>query len=302
MDGEDHPLRSGFRDELDRGPLLLSGALGTELLRRKVPTPMPLWAADALLHAPEVVRRIHADYVRAGARLVTANTFRADRVTLAQVGQAGRTRELNRIAIRLAREGVASARPEAAVFIAGSIAPIADCYAPDAVPDDRTLVVEHGVRVGHLVAAGASLAFVETMNTVREACAALGACRAGNLPALVSFVCGPDGRLLSGESIAEAVAGIEPHDPLAVLVNCCAPTNATLALEQLLAHTERPTGVYANGRGGPDAEHGWTLRGGTGRRAYVREAQRWLAMGARLVGGCCGTDPRTIRALGRLLR
>lgn len=302
MEPHAHPVRQGLEAELARGPLLLSGALGTELLRRGVPTPLPLWATDALLHAPQAVRAIHADYVRAGARIVTANTFRTDRRTLAAVGLADRTRELNKLAVKLAREGVAQARPTEAVFVTGSVAPVADCYDVDAVPDERTLVVEHGVRVGHLVAAGAALALVETMNTIREACAALGACRAGNLPALVSFVCGPDGRLLSGESLADAATAVEPFDPVAILVNCCAPADATLALEALLAATERPTGVYANGRGQPDGRQGWRFRGGTGRRAYVRAACRWLALGARLLGGCCGTDPRTIKALARQVR
>ncbi len=301
MSLHEHPVRSGFRAELERGPLLLSGALGTELQRRGVATPLPLWAADALRTAPDVVRRIHADYVRAGAQIVTANTFRVDRITLAHAGLAAQTRELNRLAVRLAREGVAQAAPSHAVFVAGSIAPVADCYEPAAVPDDGTLVAEHGVRVGHLVAAGATLALVETMSTLREARAALGACRAGNLPALVSFVCGSDGRLLSGESLSDAAAGVEDLEPLAVLVNCCSPEDATRGLEVLLATTGLPAGVYANGRGRPDAEQGWVFRGGTRRRAYVRTARQWLAMGARLIGGCCGTDPRYIRALRKAL-
>ncbi len=301
--GEDqHPVRAGLEAELARGPMLLSGGFGTELLRRGVATPLPLWSTDALLRAPDVVREIHADYVRAGAQIVTANTFRADRVTLARAGLADRTRELNKLALRLAREGVAQARPSGAVFVAGSVAPVADCYEPGSVPDDRTLVVEHGVRVGHLVSAGAPLALVETMNTIREARAALGACRAGNLPALVSFVCDGEGRLLSGEPIEDAARAIEGLEPIAVLVNCCAPRDATLALERLRSATDLPVGVYANGRGGPDDAEGWRFRGGTSRRAYVREARRWLALGARLIGGCCGTDPRTIQALRKLLR
>jgi S-methylmethionine-dependent homocysteine/selenocysteine methylase len=301
VDTSAHPVRQGLEAELARGPLLLSGGFGTELLRRGVPTPLPLWATDALLHAPDAVRALHADYVRAGARIVTANTFRTDRRTLASVGLADRTRELNKLAVQLAREGVAQARPAQAVFVAGSVAPVADCYDVEAVPDERTLVVEHGVRVGHLVAAGAALALVETMNTIREARAALGACRAGNLPAFVSFVCGPDGRLLSGESVTEAAQAVEELEPVAILINCCATADATRALAALLSATERPTGVYANGRGRPDEVQGWTFRGGSGRRAYVRAARTWLAMGARLLGGCCGTDPKTIHALAKLL-
>ncbi len=295
-----HPVRAGFQTMLSEGPVLLSGAVGTELLRRGVPTPLPLWSAAALENGDEL-RRIHRDYVRAGARIVTANTFRADRVTLAKAGMAERTRELNKRAVTLAREGVAKARPGRPVLVGGSIAPVADCYAPEDVPDDRTLVVEHGVKVGHLVAAGAALAVVETMNTIREAVAALGAANAGNLPALVAFVCGSDATLLSGEPVAEAVAAVEPLQPLAVLVNCCGVEDATDALAKLLATTSLPAGVYANGRGRPDDALGWAFAGGTSRRGYTRWAKQWLAMGARLIGGCCGTDPRYIKAVAKLL-
>ena len=86
-----------------------------------------------------------------------------------------------------------------------------------------------------------------------------------------------------------------------MLVNCCAPDVATEALRALRAATERPVGVYANGRGRPDDAQGWAFRGGTPRRRYRRAAREWLAAGADLVVGCCGTDPRTIRDLVRLL-
>ena len=112
-------VRAGFEAELAHGPLLLDGALGTVLSRRGIETPLPLWSTQALLDAPEAVAQIHADYVSAGARIITANTFRADRVSLAKVGLASRTRELNKLAINLARQGVAIARPTQPIFIAG---------------------------------------------------------------------------------------------------------------------------------------------------------------------------------------
>ena len=290
-------IRHALEAELVRHPLLLDGALGTELSRRGVETPLPLWSTHALLSAPEVVAEVHADYVRAGARLITANTFRTDRFSLAKADLAHRARELNELALSLARRAVAAVKPARPLFIAASVAPLADCYEPEAAPDDETLQAEHGLRVGDLVAAGFSLALVETMNSIREARAALGACKAHKLPALVSFVCGSGGRLLSGESIHDAAEAVEDLDPLALLINCCAPKHATAALRALLTSTTRPTGVYANGYGKPHPDQGWIFQGLTRRRSYIKEARRWLDLGARLIGGCCGTDPQTIRSL-----
>ena len=287
-------VREGFAALLREAPVLLSGAMGTELERRGAPTPLPLWSTAAMEAHPELVRHIHAEYVDAGARLITANTFRTDRWTLAKVGRSNEARPLTALAVRLAREGVAMARPKRAVMIAGSIAPLEDCYEPDRVPDADTLRIEHAVRVGNLVAAGAPCAWIETMNTIREAVAALDAARAGALPAGVSFVCDADGNPLSGEPIEDAAEAVESLDPLAICVNCCSAEAATKAALRLLDATERPVGVYANGRGRPDDEKGWVMRGGTNDRAYARAARQWVKKGVKLVGGCCGTSPKTI--------
>lgn len=278
------------------GPfVVLSGACGTELERRGAPTPLPLWSAAALLEAPDLVRAVHADHVRAGADVVTANTFRTLRRTLARAGRDPReARALVRTAVRLAREGVAAAAPGRRVLVAGSVAPLEDCFRPDLVPDDATLRAEHGQRVGDLVAAGADLALVETMNTAREAVAALGACAAAGLPAAVAFTCVAGARLPSGEAVADAVAAVRPLAPLAVLVNCCPVAVATEALREVVAAAGPvPTGAYANGLGLPDDVAGWRFAPGCGadRDAYRAAVATWLDLGARWVGGCCGTTP-----------
>lgn len=284
--------------------VLLSGACGTELERRGVPTPLPLWSAAALLEAPRIVREVHRDHVRAGAAVVTANTFRTDRRTLARAGVRGGARDLVRTAIRLAREGIAEAAPTHVVVVAGSVAPLEDCFRPDLVPGDAELRTEHGMRVGDLVAAGADMALVETMNTIREAVAALGACRAGRLPAAVSFTCVPGARLPSGEPVADAVAAVRDLGPLAILVNCCAVEVAGEALGAVVAAAGAiPAGVYANGLGRPDDVLGWRFEPGHGadRAAYRRAASAWLDAGARWIGGCCGTTPAYVADLRDLL-
>ncbi|MDA1194935.1 MAG: homocysteine S-methyltransferase family protein [Planctomycetota bacterium] len=293
------PQSNPVTEVLRQGPLLLSGGLGTELLRRGHPTPLPLWSTAPLLDAPEAVRGLHADYVRAGARLVTANTFRTGRATVAPHGHDPRA--LTRRAVELARAGIEDAAIGRRVLVAGSLAPVADCFRPDLVPDEATLRAEHGLHVGALVAARVDLVLIETMNTIREATTALAAARAGLLPAIVSFTLRPDGTLHSGESLADAVAAAEPFAPCAVLVNCCAPATATAAVRALAGMTTRPFGAYANGSGGADGPDGWCFADEPDDGAYVAEARAWLRAGASLVGGCCGTGPTTIRALADLI-
>jgi len=106
-------------------PLLLDGATGTELERAGLRTGLPLWSTHALLEAPSAVREIHERYVEAGAEVITANTFRTQRRTLARAGLAQRDAELTRLAVALAREAVAGGKPDA-VFVAGSQPPLED--------------------------------------------------------------------------------------------------------------------------------------------------------------------------------
>jgi S-methylmethionine-dependent homocysteine/selenocysteine methylase len=292
-------------------PVLLDGAMGTELMRRGVDTSLPLWSARALVSAPDVVREIHADYVRAGADILTTNTFRTHRRTLARGGLGDRTAELTRLAVELAR----SAAPRGgSVRVAGSIAPLEDCYAPELVPAPRKLEKEHAEIAELLAAAGCDLLLVETMNTIREAVAAARAATATGLPVMVSLVVGPGGLapgapgdraadivLLGGETIAAAVRALEPLSPAALLVNCVPLADSHRALALLAAAASVPIGIYAN-VGRADRDQGWTLTDDVLPDAYAQAACEWIARGAAIVGGCCGTTPAHVQAMAAAMR
>src|SRR5271157_2202740 len=110
--------------------VVLDGPMGTELARRGVPTPAPAWSAHALEVAPEVVAAIHREYAARGATVHTANTFRAQR---AAVG--ARWEAIARRAVQVARQSVPGGQR-----VAGSLAPVADCYRPDLSPGPASRV------------------------------------------------------------------------------------------------------------------------------------------------------------------
>ncbi|MEK7312266.1 MAG: homocysteine S-methyltransferase family protein, partial [Chloroflexota bacterium] len=130
-------------------PLILDGATGTELNRRGVDTGLPLWSANALLtdSGLDTLRQIHLDYLNAGAGIITANTFRTHRRALA--GKGYDARELTKRAVETAREAVAQIGNLR--YIAGSIAPLEDCYSPQRIPSDAECRTEHSERIHHLV-------------------------------------------------------------------------------------------------------------------------------------------------------
>jgi S-methylmethionine-dependent homocysteine/selenocysteine methylase len=278
-------------------PLVLDGALGTELELRGVASSLPLWSARALFAAPEAVLEIHRDHVVAGAELLTANTFRTRRRTLAREGLGARAPELTALAVRLAARAAAGAPRR--VFVAGSAAPLEDCYRPDLVPDAEALAREHAEHAEQLAAAGADCILAETMNCAREAAAAARAARATGLPLLSSFVCGADARLLSGEPLEEGLAAVAPSAPLAVGVNCL-PAESLAPCLAVLDASGLPFFVYPN-LGSPDPVRGFAPLDDRAPADFARFAREWIAAGACLVGGCCGTRPAHVRALAELV-
>jgi S-methylmethionine-dependent homocysteine/selenocysteine methylase len=280
----------------DPRPLLLDGATGTELNRRGVDTGLPLWSAKALLDAPDVVREIHRDYVAAGAEVVTANTFRTYRRTLAHAGLGERAAELTALAVHLAGEAAGEK-----AWVVGSQPPLEDCYSPQLCPDEATLAAEHAEMAANLANAGVDAILAETHNTIREAVAATRAATATGVPVLVSFVCGNDGRLLSGESLCDAVRAVVPFQPAAIMVNCV-PADAVVPLLQEMQRAAPgvPCGAYAN-VGRPDPVQGWVNTDAQDPDRYAEFAEQWLAAGATIIGGCCGTTPAHVQRMRELL-
>ena len=153
---------------------------------------------------------------------------------------------------------------------------------------------------GWLATAGVDLLLVETMNTIREAVAASAAAVATGLPTLSGLVCGRDGCLLSGESVAEAGHALAALGVDGVVVNCGPAPDLHRPLGELANTIDLPTGAYGN-VGYADAEQGWINTDSVDPEAYAGYASRWLSLGARVVGSCCGTGPPHTRALRRLI-
>ncbi len=269
-------------------PLLMDGALGTELERRGVATSGPLWSSRALYEAPDAVGAVHRDYYAAGAEVAVACTFRAHRRALRAAGRdPGAHRSLTELAVRLARD----AGPG---YVLGSIGPLEDCFEPERVPDDAALLEEHSERAAVLSEAGVDGLLIETMCSAREATRAVEAAQPTGLSILVSWVVDEAQRLLDGTPLDRAIAML-PALPAALLVNCTTVAAAVGALGQL-ARPGVAFGAYPNAGYGPPRPGGAPPAKPPAPAAF---AHALLAGGPRLVGGCCGTTPAYIAALRR---
>ena len=276
---------------------VLDGATGSELLRRGVAAAGRLWGVGALLEDPGAVTALHRDYAAAGAEALTAATFRVTPYALRGAGLEDRAGELALLAVRLAREGAAEAGRDALVF--ASQTTLEDCYRPDLVPDDVTLVREHGATANILAKARPDALLLETFNTAREGRIAAEAATATGLPVIVSFVC-RRGMLLSGEEPGDAAVAVCIPGVVAVGVNCTAVEDVLPALIRVAASTSLPLVAYAN-NAWHAADSPWLAAEPVPPEGFARTAATWVAAGARLVGGCCGTDPDHIAAIASRL-
>lgn len=265
---------------------VLDGPVGTELLARGVPTPLPLWSAAAIESAPGVLGEIHAAYAQAGASIHTANTFRTQPGLMGPAFASAAQRAV----------AIARANMQRDARLAGSLAPVEDCYMPDRSPG-------LGARAAHqalarvLADAGCDLLLCETFPVALEAWVAVEACVATGLPTWVAFTAGPNGSLMTPEIMRDAARGALDRGAACVLVNCT-PAVATLPYVQALATLGARVGAYANA-GRVDDAMGWQSDEVPAAERYAELAAEWVAAGASVVGSCCGTGPAHTAALAQ---
>lgn len=280
--------------------ILTDGGMGQELVRRSRSEPTPLWSARVLIDEPDLVRDLHVEFIRAGARVITVNTYSATPERLAREGAEDLFKPLQKRGIELARQ----ARDEAGdAAIAGCLSPLFGSYAPaltisfeDTLDIYRRIVAEQ--------ADGVDLFLCETMASAEEARAAATAASESGKPVWVSWTLADHGtpRLRSGETIAAAAEALADLPVAARLLNCCRPEAIAAALPELLA-MGGPVGAYANGFTSVEAlKHGGTVdvlhaRHDLDPQAYADQAIGWVDAGARIVGGCCEVGPAHIAAL-----
>jgi homocysteine S-methyltransferase len=279
------------------GKLILDGATGTELNRRGVDTGLPLWSANALLtdHDSKILQQVHEDYLRAGADIITTNTFRTHRRALAPSGNADRALELTSRAVTIARASVVNTPSDRRRFIAGSISTLEDCYRPDLVPSDEEVCAEHAERIRHLVESGVDLILIETINTIREAVIMANLAVITGTPVVVSFVCNREGRILSGETLTEAASQLLLLGISAIGVNCGPTPDLARSLTELRSACGKDFPLIAYGNiGYADEKDGWVNTDSENPKAYCEHASHWPV---KIVGGCCGTTPEHIAQL-----
>ena len=301
---------------LEGGVLVLDGGLATELERAGFDLDHPLWSARLLRDEPDAIRRVHRDYLEAGADCITSASYQATvpgfvREGLSQNEAEGLLRRSVEIALEARdacwmeprnREGrqrplvAASVGPYGAYLANGSE------YTGDYDRDEAGLVEFHRDRLNLLACSGADLLACETIPSGPEARALASLLLASpGVPAWVSFSCRDENRLRDGTPLIECVRLLEAVPRVvAVGVNCTSPDFIEALLVTAATSTNRPLVAYPNSGESYDAvTKTWV---GSPASDWGARGRGWRRAGARLLGGCCRTGPAHVRSLAMAVR
>ena len=276
---------------------LLDGGTGRELQHRGLVRRGSIWSALALIERPDAVSEVHKSFIEAGADVVTTNNYSVVPNMLAMEEMSHRFEPLVSLAGKVARE--ARDNCNTSVRVAGSLPPLNVSYRADLVgPEEENLRTYR--RITELLAPSVDLFICETMASGLEARSAARAASESGKPVWVAWSLSnqADGKLLSGETVAEAFALLSDIEVAGYLFNCCPPESVSAALPALRRLTDRPIGAYANSFAVPRPERGETpLRRDITPDTYRLFVADWIHAGATLLGGCCGIGPAHIAVL-----
>jgi S-methylmethionine-dependent homocysteine/selenocysteine methylase len=280
---------------------ILDGGMGRELQRLGAPFRQPEWSALALMEGPEFVSQAHDGFARAGAKVISTNSYAVVPFHIGETLFQQRGVELAGLAGRLAR----AVADQHGLTVAGSLPPVLGSYRPDLFEVEAARAILSVLIEGLFPFADLWLA--ETLSTLGEAELVGEMLADDSRPLWLSFTLNDEGSamLRSGESIEEAAAVARRLGAKALLFNCSAPEVMEEAVQKAKAAlgTEAiQIGVYANGFAHSDEEVDANaglrqIRADLDPPRYLDWAKKWVASGATMVGGCCGIGPEHIRAL-----
>jgi len=247
---------------------------------------------------PEAVFRVHQAYLEAGTQIIETNTFGANRHKLAALGLGDRVGEFNHRGVKIAREAREAARHE--VLIAGSIGPLGTLRQAKQLPPDeiREIFREQATA---LEERGVDLFILETFSELEEILAAIDAIRSfSQLPIVAQLTYSEEGSTVDGTRPEDAVAKTKTKNVQAIGANCTIGPQLLLPILRELANLTKDSGLCVSGM--PNA--GFPKRVGdrivypkSSPEYFAQFAREGAALGARILGGCCGSTPEHVRAM-----
>ncbi|MEJ2487852.1 MAG: homocysteine S-methyltransferase family protein [Anaerolineales bacterium] len=287
-------------ERLEEGEIILiDGATGTEIEKRGVPMVNNAWNGLGAKTHPEVVRGVHEDYIRSGAKIVISNTFSTSRHVLQDAGFEEYFELLNRRGVELVREARTNmAAPD--VLVAAGIAYLSFT---GKIPHPEQLRTNLEEQAAIMAEAGADLIMLEMMMDVERTQIAIEAGQKTGLPVWVGFSCDLDDsgvpKLLYGPSLVEGIKSLEDYDIPAITIMHTEVDYIPACVEIVKNVWQRPYGVYAHS--GKFVQPNWIFNDVISPDDYASAASTWLQQGIQILGGCCGIGLEHIKVLSGIV-
>lgn len=288
--------RADFADFLRERPRVGDGAMGTALYHAGIAARRCF--DDLNRSDPDRVRAVHAAHLAAGAEVLTTNTFGANRFQLAKHGLAREAAAINRAGVGVARSAAAGGQ---AVF--GSVGPSGETLASSDDPRAAEVRAAFVEQVEALADAGVDALLIETFTTLAEARLALAAARevVPDLGVAVLTTFSEQLETALGTAPDRVGAELDRAGADAVGANCgVGPESALAALERMRRGTDLP--LIAQPNAGIPARKDGRFFYPSSPDYFGHYAKRYLRLGVRVVGGCCGTGPAHLAAIAGVVR
>ena len=286
-------MTNKFLDAIQSGKIIIAdGATGSNLQQRGLPDGK---SGEAwVLENPQAILALARDFIAAGAEILLTCTFGASRLHLANMGLDAECEQINLTAAKLARQAAESR----GAFVAGSIGPtgqMLDPYGPLAVADAEAAFAE---QARFLAAGGVDLIVIETQFDLGEAAAAVRGVRSVcDLPLVCSFSYDRGTRTMMGVSPARSARALNDSGVDLLGINCGRSlVDNMAALQELRAATNLPIWFKPNA-GLPVTDELGNVVYETTPQQMAEPAPTWIASGAQVIGGCCGTSPGHLKAI-----
>lgn len=294
-------------------PLLIDGAMSTALEQLGADTNNSLWTASVLANQPALVKKVHQEYFKAGARLAITDTYQANVPAFIRNGYSKQeTHSLIQRAVALAKEARDEYQQETGIYnyVAGALGPYGAYLAngSEYTGDYHLSTIEyqqfHRPRLTDILTVGVDVIAIETQPRLDEVLAELDLVKelAPDTLCYVSFSLKDSTRLPDGTPLAVAARTVAKYpNVFAVGVNCIPLEEVTATIETIHQATDKPVIAYPNSSATYDpTTKTWSYP--HGRRSLVDYLPQWLAAGLTIIGGCCTTTPQDIAALHEYLK
>ncbi len=282
-------------EKMNETPLVFDGAMGTVIYERGV---FVNACYDELnLTNSDLIKSIHKEYIDAGADVILTNTFGANRFKLEKYGLGEKIYEINRRGAEIAREVAGED-----IYVLGCVGPCLAIKSSLTVENMDKLKENYETQIKALKEGGADGIIFETYSDFEELEIAAEIAKKYNMPAIASLACKKEKETLSGLNIKEAIIRLDKNDNIdAVGMNCIIGPHAMLSiLEDVINLTSKPFLVEPNA-GFPQNVDGRMIYMSTP-EYFATYAQNYIRMGARGIGGCCGTTPKHISEAAKTVK